>query len=745
MPSPSLQMGRESSRVYYYLAGPLAGSEPWQESDIEIVDGSPQIIELEAVVRSFSKFACPFNLSTNSAYVAGILQRDENSFIKAVSNAHICYKLSTPLPEQSQKLKTVNPRGEKRIQRNKGIGICERFNTYLEDTFVRDQACSSKQTETLNSMRTLDHNTDWEEKKGKNPAIPVRMDPPALPAREADKAAFPSPWCPSGKQRRHKENPVHSIAGITAGTIRWGEQRKQGTDGGGGMGRRCAGCEKEKDGCRKYNMLGGLRASPVSPAKAGKALLALVTQYLRVRILLEEKESMLQKCLEEHGNLAAEWAEFHNQERLMEECLEHKMEQSQKTDFTIKRLAEVSELLPVASSTTWKARRMGPSTGETFSAASRYKVRDIFQGQQTDLKLYGQKLRAKEEQLERDKEHLDESWQELHLKKEKLKKAKQHIQQREKELKSMTEQSIASVLQFTDRMYPQHSLWGSRAKRASSIAFDAMIQMLKHKAQIVFRCWILMTMTVKQGGVKAAVGQLAAHVGALPFPRSAASACDLRAPAMGRRVRQHSPGSARCPLCALGLPGLCSDSRASAPLLSPARVEVEGEIKWTLLINNTDLSPLFSLQTSLDHDHVTAATRCYSTPTDIYKNLLIMLELDIMSVNMWIGRQSKANKCEILSPHSRYQDPLIRHSSVSCTVSGTQSITQSQLPPRGVDHPNWVRSNFKVVNEDISDCIREQNGNGGVWLCVTVALCDAVAITGRGHCDAGPCPDSEGI
>lgn len=52
---------------------------------------------------------------------------------------------------------------------------------------------------------------------------------------------------------------------------------------------------------------------------------------------------MLQRCLEEHRKLAAEWAEFHNQEWLMEECLEHKMEQSQKTDFTIMRLAEVSQ------------------------------------------------------------------------------------------------------------------------------------------------------------------------------------------------------------------------------------------------------------------------------------------------------------------------------------------------------------------------------------------------------------------
>ncbi|NWR25388.1 POK18 protein, partial [Emberiza fucata] len=43
-------------------------SHDW-ESDIETVEGSPQIVALAVVVRAFSKFTCPFNLVTDSAYV----------------------------------------------------------------------------------------------------------------------------------------------------------------------------------------------------------------------------------------------------------------------------------------------------------------------------------------------------------------------------------------------------------------------------------------------------------------------------------------------------------------------------------------------------------------------------------------------------------------------------------------------------------------------------------------------------
>lgn len=48
------------------------------ESDIQIIEGSPQIGELAAAVRVFSMFINPFNLVTNSAYIVGIIERAEN-------------------------------------------------------------------------------------------------------------------------------------------------------------------------------------------------------------------------------------------------------------------------------------------------------------------------------------------------------------------------------------------------------------------------------------------------------------------------------------------------------------------------------------------------------------------------------------------------------------------------------------------------------------------------------------------
>ncbi|RMC22072.1 hypothetical protein DUI87_02944 [Hirundo rustica rustica] len=54
-------------------------TQKW-ESDIQMVEGSPQIAELAAVVRAFEKFQQPFNLVTDSAYVAGIAMRAKHSF-----------------------------------------------------------------------------------------------------------------------------------------------------------------------------------------------------------------------------------------------------------------------------------------------------------------------------------------------------------------------------------------------------------------------------------------------------------------------------------------------------------------------------------------------------------------------------------------------------------------------------------------------------------------------------------------
>lgn len=56
------------------------------ESDIQIVEGSPQIVELAAVVRAFQLFPEPFNLITDSAYVANVVKRIQGSVLKDVNN-----------------------------------------------------------------------------------------------------------------------------------------------------------------------------------------------------------------------------------------------------------------------------------------------------------------------------------------------------------------------------------------------------------------------------------------------------------------------------------------------------------------------------------------------------------------------------------------------------------------------------------------------------------------------------------
>lgn len=60
-------------------------TQQW-EADIKTVEGSPQIAELDAVVRAFEKFPEPFNLVTDSAYVAGVVSRAEHAVLKEVSN-----------------------------------------------------------------------------------------------------------------------------------------------------------------------------------------------------------------------------------------------------------------------------------------------------------------------------------------------------------------------------------------------------------------------------------------------------------------------------------------------------------------------------------------------------------------------------------------------------------------------------------------------------------------------------------
>uniref|UniRef100_A0A8U8BEH6 ribonuclease H n=1 Tax=Geospiza parvula TaxID=87175 RepID=A0A8U8BEH6_GEOPR len=56
------------------------------DSNVETGQGSPQIVELAAVVRVFQLFKQPLNLVTDSAYVAGVVKRLEGSLLKETSN-----------------------------------------------------------------------------------------------------------------------------------------------------------------------------------------------------------------------------------------------------------------------------------------------------------------------------------------------------------------------------------------------------------------------------------------------------------------------------------------------------------------------------------------------------------------------------------------------------------------------------------------------------------------------------------
>ncbi|NWR12859.1 POK18 protein, partial [Paradoxornis webbianus] len=68
-------------------------TQQW-ETDVEIVEGSPQVAELATVVRVFERFSEPINIVTDSAYVAGVVSRAENAVLKKVSNTVIFNLLS---------------------------------------------------------------------------------------------------------------------------------------------------------------------------------------------------------------------------------------------------------------------------------------------------------------------------------------------------------------------------------------------------------------------------------------------------------------------------------------------------------------------------------------------------------------------------------------------------------------------------------------------------------------------------
>ncbi|RMC20909.1 hypothetical protein DUI87_01762 [Hirundo rustica rustica] len=68
-------------------------TQQW-EADIAEVEGSPQVAELAAVVRAFERFSEPFNLVTDSAYVAGVVSRAEQAVLQEVFNIALYELLS---------------------------------------------------------------------------------------------------------------------------------------------------------------------------------------------------------------------------------------------------------------------------------------------------------------------------------------------------------------------------------------------------------------------------------------------------------------------------------------------------------------------------------------------------------------------------------------------------------------------------------------------------------------------------
>ncbi|RMC03509.1 hypothetical protein DUI87_20708 [Hirundo rustica rustica] len=68
-------------------------TQQW-EKDIVKVEGSPQVAELAAVVKTFERFPEPFSLVTDLAYVAGVVSRADQAVLSEVSNTALFNLLS---------------------------------------------------------------------------------------------------------------------------------------------------------------------------------------------------------------------------------------------------------------------------------------------------------------------------------------------------------------------------------------------------------------------------------------------------------------------------------------------------------------------------------------------------------------------------------------------------------------------------------------------------------------------------
>lgn len=59
------------------------------DSDVHVTTGSPQIVELTAVVHVFERWSEPLNIVTDSVYVPGIVMQLEHSYLKETTNTQL--------------------------------------------------------------------------------------------------------------------------------------------------------------------------------------------------------------------------------------------------------------------------------------------------------------------------------------------------------------------------------------------------------------------------------------------------------------------------------------------------------------------------------------------------------------------------------------------------------------------------------------------------------------------------------
>ncbi|XP_041073174.1 fas-binding factor 1 homolog isoform X3 [Carcharodon carcharias] len=118
--------------------------------------------------------------------------------------------------------------------------------------------------------------------------------------------------------------------------------------------------------------------------------------------LLEEQQSVMQRCAEERRRLAIEWAEFHTQQKLNNERIERGANRSLQLN--------------------------AQQEGTVFSLAK----------EQAELKVKAAELKSKEEQLAQEQESLNQKHHELQLEKERVNAMAIRIKQRAEEVEGMS-------------------------------------------------------------------------------------------------------------------------------------------------------------------------------------------------------------------------------------------------------------------------------------------------------------------